>query len=228
MNDGAPMGESERESVVLLHGLGPTAFAMKGLEGFLWSQGYRVINQGYDSRNQSIPELSRQLFRDLSPRLGRAGQVHFVTHSMGGILLRYGLQHWQLPDSALGRAVMLAPPSQGSEVVDSLRRLSLVTRVMGPAFLQLGTGADSLPLLLLEQEQQQLPLEVGIIAGRRSYEPWFNPLFGGSNDGKVSVARSRHPGMRDFRVLDVGHTFIMNNRKVRQHILHFLQHGCFV
>jgi len=201
---------------------------MYGLQRFLSRQNFNVINQGYASRQGSIPELCRQLFHDLAPSLPATGRIHFVTHSMGGILLRYGLQHWSLHPRRLGRAVMLAPPSQGSEVVDVLRHLPLIPRIMGPAFLQLGTDPASVPLQLLLQENNQLPLEVGVIAGRKSYEPWFAALLGEANDGKVTVARSRHPGMKDFRVLDVGHTFIMNDRRVRQHILHFLQYGCFL
>ena len=215
------------DTVVLLHGLGRSPLAMKGLERYLTRQGYHVINQGYASRRGSVADLCRQLFHDLLPRVPDSGRIHFVTHSMGGILLRYGLQHWNFHPGRLGRAVMLAPPSQGSEVVDVLRHVPVLPRIMGPAFLQLGTDASSVPLQLLHRENGMLPIEVGVIAGRTSYEPWFSPLFGEENDGKVSVTRSRHPGMKDFRALEVGHTFIMNDKRVRQHILHFLQFGRF-
>ena len=216
------------ETVVLLHGLGRTPLAMAGLEKYLSRQGFQVVNQGYPSRQHSIPELCRQLMHDLMPQLTAAHRIHFVTHSMGGILLRYSLQYWQLPRQRLGRAVMLAPPNQGSEVVDHLRRFPFIPRFMGPAFLQLGTDADSVPSQLLQRENDRLAMEVGVIAGRRTLEPWFTPWLGGENDGKVSVARSRHPAMKDFCVMDVGHTFIMNDPAVRQQIVQFLRHGMFV
>lgn len=215
------------ETVVLLHGLGRSPLAMAGLQLYLHKQGYQVINQGYPSRRYPIPELCRQLFHDLLPRLPAEGRIHFVTHSLGGILLRYGMQHWLVPAHRLGRAVMLAPPTQGSEVVDQLRRWPVLPRILGPAFLQLGTDDDSVPSQLLQRENDRLPLEVGIIAGRRSLEPWFSRWLKGEHDGKVTVARSRHPAMTDFRVMDVNHTFIMNNRDVRAQIVHFLQHGRF-
>src|SRR5690606_8922453 len=160
----------------------------------------------------TIPALGAWLAQDLLPRLPSEGRIHFVTHSLGGILLRHGLQHWPLSPQRLGRAVMLAPPSQGSEVVDRLRRWPLLPRLMGPAFLQLGTDPASMPLQLLQLETAGLPLELGIIAGRRSLEPWFSRWLEGEGDGKVSVLRSRHPAMTDFRVMDVNHTFIMNDR----------------
>lgn len=218
------------DTIVLLHGLGRSSLAMVGLARFLARHDYQVINQGYASRTASIPDICQGLFHDLFQQLSdqETGQVHVVTHSLGGILLRYGLQHWQHPSIQFGRAVMLAPPNQGSEVVDVLRRLPFISRIMGPAFLQLGTDQRSVPTQLLGREQSRLPIEVGVIAGNRSYEPWFSPLFPGENDGKVSVDRSRHPGMNDFRVMDVGHTFIMNDKTVRQHILHFLQTGHFL
>ncbi len=219
---------AEQEVVVLLHGLGRTPWAMSGLKRFLKRQQYQVINQGYSSRSEAIPELCRQLMHDLAPKLAQASKIHFVTHSLGGILLLYGLRHWNIPSQKIGRAVLLAPPSQGSEVVDILRWLPGVGRLMGPSFLQLGTDSKSIPVQLLERNKGGLPLEVGVIAGRKSYEPWFTPLFDGPNDGKVSVARSRLPGMKDYRVFDAGHTFIMNDRQVRRNILHFLNHGVFI
>ena len=220
------------DTVVLLHGLGRSPLAMTGLARYLTRQGFNVINQGYASRTATIPELCRDLFHDVLDKVAsygdqRADTIHFVTHSMGGILLRYGLQHWVTPRQRLGRAVMLAPPSQGSEVVDVLREMPLLPRLMGPAFLQLGTDKSSIPVQLLSREKQTLPLEVGIIAGNKSYDPWFSGVFVSDNDGKVSVERSRLPGMKDFRVMDVGHAFIMNNKQVRQQIIHFLQHGYF-
>ena len=217
----------QSETVVLLHGLGRSPLAMAGLARYLRRQGYRVINQGYPSRLHAIPELCSRLAQDLLPRLVDVPRVHFVTHSLGGILLRYGLQHWPLSCGQLGRAVMLAPPNQGSEVVDQLRRWPLVPRIMGPAFLQLGTDDASVPLQLLLQDRHELPLEVGIIAGTRSIDPWSRRWLPDQNDGKVSVTSSRHPAMRDFCVLDVNHTFIMNDARVRKQIVHFLQNGKF-
>lgn len=220
--------DANRDTVILLHGLGRSALAMYPLKAFLMRQGYYLINQGYASRRANVAELCRHLIHDLLHKIPAQGKIHFVTHSMGGILLRYGLQHWQLPKERLGRAVMLAPPSQGSEVVDVLRHIPFLPKVMGPAFLELGTDANSIPQQLLHLEGAALQMEVGVIAGTVSYEPWFSPLLGGPNDGKVSVARSRHPGMADFRVVQTGHTFIMNHKRVRQHIVHFLNCGCFV
>ena len=62
---------------------------------------------------------------------------------MGGLLLRYYLSRHRI--DKLGHTVMLAPPNHGSEVADKLRDNILYRIINGPAGLQLGTDANSLP-----------------------------------------------------------------------------------
>lgn len=213
---------NQREGVILLHGLGRSALAMWPLARRLQRAGYVVVNQDYPSRKHSIARLAHEYVSRAFEKMEAqsVSRIHVVTHSMGGILLRYWLQHHQ--PELLGRVVMLAPPNQGSELVDWIRRLSVFEAVMGPASVQLGTRAESLP--------RQLPpvrAELGVITGTRNATPWFNALFGGPHDGKVSVASARLQEMKDFRVMDVGHTFIMADRKVTSELMHFLEHGQF-
>lgn len=211
------------EAVILLHGLGRSAVAMLPMAWRLRRAGYTVINQGYPSRRHSVQALAE---RTLPMALEKAQatsptKIHFVTHSMGGILLRCWLQAHPLPRP--GRAVMLAPPNQGSELVDHVRRIPLFEKIMGPASVQLGTGDDSVP-----RQLAPVDAEIGVITGTRRYSPWLDPLFGDQHDGKVSVHSARLAEMADFRVMDVGHTFIMADSAVTQEVLHFLRHGCFM
>ena len=211
-----------KECVIVLHGMGRTKYAMRGVEKELTDAGYRVWNESYPSTKEPIEKLSLE---HISKGLGycrRVGarKVHFVTHSLGGILVRYYLQDNTIDN--LGNIVMLSPPNSGSEVADSLKDIKLYQWITGPAGQQLGTGADSLPNTL-----HRIDATVGIITGKSTSDPWFSPIIPGEDDGKVSVKSARLEEMSDFLVVEAGHTFIMSNRSVLEQICYFLKKGTF-
>ena len=209
------------EGVVLLHGLARTRRSMRPLAAYLERQGYVVVNVGYPSRREPIEMLARSAIPPAVAALRREGvsRIHFVTHSMGGILLRAFLAAELLPD--LGRVVMLSPPNQGSELVDSLSRFAWFRLVFGPAGCQLGTGAEELPARL-----GLATFSLGIITGNRPAIGLAH-FFPGPSDGKVSVERAQLAGMADLLVLPCGHSLIMRHRPVQEQVVHFLATGRF-
>jgi pimeloyl-ACP methyl ester carboxylesterase len=196
---------------------------MKRLEHALRADGYEVLNLHYASQTHDIATLARTT---LAPVLGPDAphaRVHVVTHSLGGILVRQYLHDHGVP-SRLGRIVMLAPPNQGSEVVDRLRTWPAYRWFNGPAGLQLGTDAQSVPNRL-----GPIPagVEVGVIAGDFSWNPLLSSALSGPNDGKVSVARSHVTGEQDHIVVRSSHTWLMWRRMTMLHVRTFLREGRF-
>ena len=210
------------ECVVLLHGLGRTERSLLKLERHLEEHGYHVVNVGYPSRKENIQNLALKAIKTGYNTCSQefAVKINFVTHSMGGILVRYYLEHHDIPN--LGRVVMLSPPNRGSEAVDNFKGTKIFKWLNGPAGQQLGTDETSLPKTLAAPQY-----EVGIITGERSINPILSLLIPGKDDGKVSVESAKLEGMQDFLVVPKAHSFIMNDDEVLRQVRFFLKNGVF-
>ncbi len=215
--------EEAGDVVVLLHGLGRTDLSMIRMELALSEYGYEVINVSYPSTDHSIEHLSHE---ELRPALEGCcldpdRRIHFVTHSMGGIVLRYYLENQELDN--LGRVIMLSPPNQGSEIADWVTESEFLQRFFGPSIEQLGTGPESVPSQL-----GPVDFELGIIAGNKTINPLLSRLIPGQDDGKVSVESTKVEGMTDFLVVPHSHTYIMLRADVIAQVVHFIEHGEFL
>lgn len=208
-------------SIVLLHGLGRTRWSLWPVAREAARRGYQVHNLGYPSRRARIEELAENVGERVLHVAGN-GPVDVVTHSMGGIVLRAAVAGGSLPQEAVRRVVMLAPPNHGSELADRLRDFRVYRFATGPAGQQIGTNEDSVPRRLPPP-----PFEVGIIAGRKSANPVFARVLGAESDGKVTVESTQLEGMRDRVVVDRAHTFIMWAPDVLAHVFSFLETGQF-
>ncbi|MDQ8182885.1 alpha/beta fold hydrolase [Pelagicoccus sp. SDUM812005] len=209
------------ECVVLLHGLCRTVRSMEPLRRIFETQGYAVENLDYPSTRQGVAEIAEGLRPQLLALAERFERLHFVTHSMGGIVLRQLQAKGPLPK--LGRCVMLAPPSQGSHVVDRLGAWPAFGWLNGPAGRELGTGPGCLPATL-----GPVDFEVGVLAGTRSINLILSQLLPKPNDGKVAVSHAQLAGQKAFRALPASHPFIMRNREVQENALAFVRTGAFL
>ena len=215
-----PVYAEPPEHVVILHGLARTSNSMNKLAGYLTDQGYKVVNIDYPSRKYQLSELAKIIRKEAISKTAGANRIHFVTHSMGGIIVRLMQKNDPLPNP--GRVVMLSPPNHGSEVVDFLSGLWFFKSINGPAGKQLGTGENSIYRTL-----GKVNFELGVITGNRSIN-WINSLIiPGEDDGKVSIESAKTEGMTDFLVVHVSHPFIMNDKTVMAQCVHFLRNGHF-
>jgi pimeloyl-ACP methyl ester carboxylesterase len=208
------------ECVILIHGLARTSSSMEPVATVLMDNGYSVVNVDYPSREKTIEELAPLVVNKGLSDCPAEKPVHFVTHSLGGILVRYYLHDNEIP--RLGRVVMLAPPNNGSEVVDNLRDIPGFVQFNGPAGMQLGTDENSVPMSL-----GPVDFDLGVIAGSETFNPLLSLYLPNPDDGKVSVESTKIEGMNDFIVVPHSHPFIMSAPVVLEQILLFLRSGRF-
>ena len=207
--------------MVVVHGLGRTPASMVLLVDRLERAKFRVVNFGYPSTSEPVEALVARLRETIEECCREErGRIHFVTHSMGGILVRvYLAQH--SPDHN-GRVVMLSPPNQGSEIAQAFAESPILNGLLGPAGSQLRTDSAG-----IAHQLGPASFELGIITGSRSLNPLGSWLIPGADDGKVGVERARLEGADAFRVIPATHTFIMNRQDVADECIHFLQEGRF-
>jgi len=214
------------DPVLLFHGLGRTGLSMLPMARALRRAGFEPVVVDYPSRKHAIGPLVDQV---VGPRVDGlladgAARVHFVTHSLGGVLVRaFAAARADagapLPEGS--RAVMLAPPHAGSEVADALAHRQPFRMIIGPALPELRT--DGVPADLGPMRG----IEAGVIAGSRAV-PLFGRFFGGPNDGLVSVASAHAPeGLADEAVVPIAHTFPMMTPSVIRLSIRFLRTGRF-
>lgn len=211
------------ECVVLLHGLMRSSMSMNKMQRKLDEAGFATANIDYPSRDHTIEELADIAVPDgleACREFEDVERIHFVTHSLGGILVRQYLSEQSIDD--LGRVVMLGPPNQGSAAADEMLGVPGYDWINGPAGKQLGKGEESLPLRLGPAN-----FELGIIAGNRTIDPITSAVLDNPDDGRVSVEDTKLEGMTDFVVVDHSHAFMMRMREPIELTVAFLKDGSF-
>lgn len=214
---------TDRDCVILLHGLARSPHSMRPIESLLKAHDYIVINEDYPTTKDTIDKLANQYIPLMVNQClaHRVSHIDFVTHSMGGVVLEDYLENHNIP--YLYRIVMLGPPNHGSELVNLFHGNYLFKYFTGPAGQELSTYNTSIPNTIHLNHQYQ----IGIIAGNFSMTPFNQYIFHGANDGKVSISSAKMNQMKDFIILPVSHTFMMNNVMVKKQILDFLENGKF-
>jgi pimeloyl-ACP methyl ester carboxylesterase len=192
------------------------------MQGALEAAGYATLNLDYASRRKALEGLAE----DIHPSIQRFaksidGPVHFVCHSMGGLLARVYIARYR--PERLGRVVMLGTPNNGSEIADRLRHFRPYRAFFGPAGQQLGTLRDD----ALNALFPPVDYPVGIIAGNRSIYPIASTFLPKPHDGRVSVENTKLDGMADHIVVRTSHPWLVRNSIAIEQTIAFLKDGKF-
>lgn len=173
----------------------------------------------YPSTRGSIEEHADGI-EQLLLGLRGVSRVSFVTHSLGGLVVRELLDREQLWEGGLElqRLVMIAPPNQGAQLASLLQGTLLFNWIFdwigGPAGGQIGTGAPS---------KRAIPkVPTLVVAGTGPGASGYNPLIGGDDDGIVGVQETQLAGAERLLVRGF-HTTLMNQEEVRSGVLEFLK-----
>nr|WP_249168117.1 alpha/beta fold hydrolase [Bradyrhizobium elkanii] len=206
----------------MLHGISRTARSFRRMELALRAAGFATLNLDYDSRRKGLDALAEDIHPSLD-QFARSldGSVHFVCHSMGGLLARVYLARHR--PARLGRVVMLGTPNGGSEIADRLKNLAAYRAYFGPAGQQLVTRRDAATSALLPP----IDYSAGIIAGNRSVYPITSIGLPRPHDGRVSVANTRLDSMTDHIVIRTSHPWLVRNAEAIAQTIAFLQEGKF-
>jgi len=202
------------EHVLLLHGLWMRGFTLIALRRKLETAGFSVDLFDYASVMQDSSASIEKLLSLTARTTDRL--VHFVGHSLGGLLALQALQH--RPDLIEGRVVCLGSPLRGSSVARAFANFP------GGSFL-LGRSADVLHAGLDRWNGTQ---HVGAIAG--SLPVGLGLAIGGlstPHDGTVSVEETQLPGLTDHCVVAATHTGLPFSDAAAQQTIAFLRNARF-
>jgi pimeloyl-ACP methyl ester carboxylesterase len=216
----APAARGER-AVILLHGLGRGRAVMRRLEQALLAADWVVANVGYPSLRRPL-EHHADAVRGIARAMHADGarEIALVGHSLGGLVARTAAAHAAQDGWRLGRMVLLGSPAQGSVVAGVLKDFAPFRVIAGDC------GQAVTPLRAV-----RVPVpatEIAVIAGGNG-KRGYNPFLDGDNDGLVTVAETRMPGMEtDFVLVRSMHATLPLHRDVVTATIRFLDTGCFL
>lgn len=226
--DGADGEAGPVRLVFLLHGILLNRWFLEPMAVHLSRRGFRVVNRSYPSTRRTIEEHADHLAKLVASEIGSvppgAGvEVNFVTHSLGGLVVRYLLTHRQVPN--VRRFVLLVPPNNGSRKARLFGRTLLYRAIYGR---HSGAQLASDPPGIFAACGVPEGVEMGILAGvGGSLLTFPTRKLTGQHDGVLTLEEVCLPGI-PFKVVPYGHTTIVFRRGAMEEVAHFLEHGRFL
>ncbi|SCX76597.1 alpha/beta fold hydrolase [Nitrosospira sp. Nsp13] len=207
---------ADQDTVVLVHGLWMHGWVMRLMGMRLQRCGFHPVFFSYPSMRNSLSQnallLSNFVANIAAPR------VHFIGHSLGGLLVLQMLAEY--PQQRVGRVILAGSPYSGSRVARKLSRIAPGRYILGRSMPQ---------WLSQEIPERNDQCELGVIAGRKG-------IGGGRlisrlphpNDGVVAVEETKMPGTSDEIVLNVSHSGMLLSAALVRQACSFLRVGHFL
>jgi len=225
---GKPEEAGRVRLVFLLHGILLNRWFLEPMAAHLSRRGFRVVNRSYPSTRRTIEEHAEHLSTLVDAEVGRVPpgvpvEVNFVTHSLGGLVVRYLLTHREVPGAR--RFVLLVPPNNGSQKARQFGRTLLYRTIYGR---HSGAQLASEPPGIFAACGIPEGVEMGILAGMAgSIFTFPTRKLTGQHDGVVTLEEACLPGI-PWKAVPYGHTTIVFRRGAMEEVAHFLEHGRFL
>ena len=214
--------ETARPCAILIHGITKDSTSMEGIASALHNAGFHTVNLDYPSKKHLIETLAEMTIPRGIAACEEAGAkpVHFVAHSMGGLLVRYYYEKRDVSDIA--NVVMLGTPNQGSRLGNFLSCIPWIKDVNGPAGKQMGIDERSLPSRL-----GPVKFPLGVVAGTRSFNPLFSAIISGDDDGIVGLPSTYVKGVCSRVHYPLTHDQLSRDTRVIEQVVSYLTSGNF-
>jgi pimeloyl-ACP methyl ester carboxylesterase len=173
----------ERMPVVLVHGALRSRLGLLPTAAILSRFGLDARPFGYPTRRGTVWDHGRALSDFLDGWLGttRVPVLGFLTHSMGGLVVRAYLEIAGTRHAPAQRVVMLSPPNRGARLAVHHRQGRLARLLYGDALKELHPEvAGRMPL-------PPASASVLVLAGARGDGRGWNPRLAGDDDGVVAL-----------------------------------------
>ncbi|MEW5824041.1 MAG: alpha/beta fold hydrolase [Pseudomonadota bacterium] len=203
---------------ILVHGFNKGSRDMRYLARGLFERGFSVLSVELPTTFGSLDQAVRALARQIDPAVARHRRIHFVAHSLGGLITRAYLAQRKAQNT--GHCVFIATPHGGSPLAALAHRIPLYSAVFRPIH-PLRPGADVAPLPAPRNYR------VGLIAGNRNTGLLGRLFLSPSSDGRVEVRDVAARDADEFLILPYGHKDIHHRQATLDAVEHFLNTGHF-
>lgn len=208
----------KKDVVILVHGFCRSHLDMSFLDEGLQAGDLEVVSVRLPTLFSSLSQCCDELATQIDSIVKNADSVHYVAHSMGGLIVRAYIDRIQQKN--VGRCVFIATPHQGSKLAAIANSIPFYSRIFKPI-------KDLLPSLSYADFGEEKTFKIGIIAGECNKGLLGKGLMSTQSDGRVEIVSAQATDMDDFIVLPYGHHEIHHMPQTLRLIQRYLSMGRF-